>query len=63
MLKRLLVAVTLAAFAFGGLSLVGCAKKKAEEGTTGMETTPPSESATAAPAESGMVAPAESTPP
>ncbi len=47
MLKRLLVAATLVAFAFGALTLAGCAKKQEEapaDSGAGMgEATPPAE--------------------
>ena len=59
MLKRLLVAVTMVAFAFGVLTLGGCAKKKTEETTPsgGMEQTPPAESGMSAMPETGMAMP------
>lgn len=44
MLKRLLVAATLVAFAFGAMTLAGCAKKQEEapaDSGAGMEQTPP----------------------
>jgi hypothetical protein len=58
-LKRLLVAVTLVAFASGAMTLVGCSKK--EETTTTTTTT--TDSMGMAPADTGMMMDTTMAPP